>query len=140
MQLEDKMPLGQQVPQQRIFVRECYTVIFEKIWNFYDQSQGPTTVTLTGTPGIGKSLFGLLFLIELIRFLRIGKASCGNLCGGVGLGLNGGSSPGYTILRTWFRPWLSSPATRCRSSRRSSKPHSRGPSKANAVTEGCPCL
>jgi len=75
VQLGEDEPLGQQVPRQRIFVRECYTVIFEKIWNFYDQSQGPTTVTLTGTPGIGKSLFGLLFLIELIRFLRSCKVS-----------------------------------------------------------------
>ena len=89
MQLEEYEPLGQQVPQQRFFVRECYTVIFDKIWKLYDQSQGPTTVTLTGTPGIGKSLFGLLFLIELIRFLRSCKASRGSLCGGIGLGLNG---------------------------------------------------
>jgi hypothetical protein len=89
VQLEDQQPLGQQVPRQRIFVRECYTVIFDKIWKFYDQSQGPTTVTLTGTSGIGKSLFGLLFLIELIRFLRSCKASRGSLCGGIGLGLNG---------------------------------------------------
>jgi hypothetical protein len=89
VQLEDEEPLGQQVPRRRIFVRECYTDIFDNIWNLYHQSQRRTTVTLTGTPGIGKSLFGLIFLIELIRFLRSGKASRENLCGGLGLGLNG---------------------------------------------------
>ena len=89
MQLEDHKPLGQQVPCRRIFVRECYSDIFDKIWSFYKQSEEPITVTLTGTPGIGKSMFGLLFLVELIRFLRSCKASSGNLSGGFGLGLNG---------------------------------------------------
>lgn len=88
VQLEDEKPLGQQVPRQRIFVRECYMDLFDKIWNLY-QSQQCITVTLTGTPGIGKSLFGLLFLVELIRFLRLNQASRDNLCGGLGLGLNG---------------------------------------------------
>jgi hypothetical protein len=63
--------------------------IFDKIWSFYKQRQRRTTVTLTGTPGIGKSLFGLLFLVELIRVLRSHKAPSGNLCGVFGLGLNG---------------------------------------------------
>jgi hypothetical protein len=89
VELEEYKPLGQQVPRKRIFVRECYTVIFDKIWKFYKQRQRRTTVTLTGTPGIGKSLFGLLFLIELIRVLRISRASCGNLFDEFGLGLNG---------------------------------------------------
>jgi hypothetical protein len=89
VQLEEYEPLGQQVPRKRIFVRECYTDIKNKIWNFYKQRQRRTTVTLTGTPGVGKSLFGLLFLIELIRFLSIGRASCGNLCDEFGLRLNG---------------------------------------------------
>jgi len=89
VQLEEHEPLGQQVPSRRIFVRECYSNIFDKIWSFYQQRQRRITVTLTGTPGIGKSLFGLLFLVELIRFLRRCKASCGNLSGGFGLGLNG---------------------------------------------------
>ena len=89
VQLGEDEPLGQQVPRQRIFVRECYSGIFDKIWGFYKQRQRRTTVTLTGTPGIGKSLFGLLFLVELIRVLRSCEASCGNLCGVFGLGLNG---------------------------------------------------
>ena len=87
--LEDDTPLGQHVFSRRIFVRECYSGIFDKVWNFYQQRQRRITVTLTGTPGIGKSLFGLLFLVELIRFLRSCKASCGNLSGEFGLGLNG---------------------------------------------------
>ena len=89
MHLEDDKPLGQQVPSRRIFVRECYSGIFDKVWSCYQQRQRRITVTLTGTPGIGKSLFGLLFLVELIRFLRSCKASCGNLSGGFGVGLNG---------------------------------------------------
>lgn len=88
VQLDDEEPLGQKMPRQRIFVRECYTEILDKIWNLY-QSQRRTTVTLTGTPGIGKSLFGLLFLIELIRFFRSGQVSSDELCGGLGLELNG---------------------------------------------------
>jgi len=89
MQIGEEEPLGQQVPRQRIFVRECYSDIFDKIWSFYKQRQRRITVTLTGTPGIGKSLFGLLFLVELIRFLRRCEASCGKLSDGLGLGLNG---------------------------------------------------
>lgn len=81
-------PLGQKVPRQRIFVRACYKQLFAKIWKLYDSEQR-VTVTLTGTPGIGKSLFGLLFLIELIRFLRHNKASSATLASGLGLELDG---------------------------------------------------
>ena len=58
------------------------------MWKHFRDAPEPITITVTGTHGIGKSLFGVLFLIELIRFIRREKAN-GNeptLCGH---GLNG---------------------------------------------------
>ncbi len=80
-------PLGQRVPENRIFIRQCYIDLFPKIWGFL-ASKSRVTITLTGTPGIGKSLFGLVFILELVRFLQEKKASPSKLAS-FGLGLNG---------------------------------------------------
>jgi hypothetical protein len=57
---------GQQIPAKRIFVRQCYKVLLGAVWSIF-QRREISTIMVTGTPGIGKSLFGLLFLVELIR-------------------------------------------------------------------------
>jgi hypothetical protein len=81
-------PLGQLLPAGRIFVRKCYTVLFPVLWGRFEKNRSRVTISLTGTPGIGKSIFGLLFLIELVRFLKTSDASPENLAS-FGLGLNG---------------------------------------------------
>jgi hypothetical protein len=80
-------PLGQFLPQNRLFVRKCYSDLFSFVWDMF-KKDCRETVTLTGTPGIGKSVFGLLFLIELVRFLRASAASPEKIVD-FGLGLNG---------------------------------------------------
>ncbi|KAL1520713.1 hypothetical protein AB1Y20_022282 [Prymnesium parvum] len=60
---------GQQIPAGRIFVRQCYRSLFTIIWDFFCNSAVDSTFMLSGTPGVGKSLLGLLFLIDLINFL-----------------------------------------------------------------------
>jgi len=60
-------PFGHFVPQGRIFQRECYERLMQKVFDGFEETR---TVMLTGTPGVGKSLFGLLFLRELIRRLK----------------------------------------------------------------------
>lgn len=70
-------------------MRECYVALFPVLWDLFKKSGDDTvTFTLTGTPGIGKSVFGLLFLIELTRFLKASGASPVNLAE-FGRGLSG---------------------------------------------------
>jgi len=59
--------LSQNLPAKRLFVRGCYKALSTEIWRLLQKSPG---VAVLGTPGIGKSLFGLLFLIETIQWLR----------------------------------------------------------------------
>mmetsp|Transcript_873 Transcript_873/g.1708 ORF Transcript_873/g.1708 Transcript_873/m.1708 type:complete len:572 (+) Transcript_873:28-1743(+) len=80
-------PLGQVVPQHRIFVRQSYLDLFPKIWEQFKETKR-VAISLTGTPGIGKSLFGFLYLIELVRFFQKSSASQTNPTT-FGLGLNG---------------------------------------------------
>ena len=68
-------PFGQTVPQGRVYMRQCYIDLFPKIMKLLCK-EGQVTVTLTGTPGIGKSVFGLLVVVEIIRMLLDAKASC----------------------------------------------------------------
>ncbi|KAL1520261.1 hypothetical protein AB1Y20_023730 [Prymnesium parvum] len=65
------MPFGQKVPEGRIFKRECYEKLMSKVFKAFERNR---QVLLTGTPGVGKSLFGLLFLLELIRRIRAVRA------------------------------------------------------------------
>ena len=80
-------PLGQLVPSKRIFIRQFYFAAFKSIWYRLNISE-PERLYITGTPGIGKSLFGLLFLVELVRFLKAAGASPDQLAP-FGMGLSG---------------------------------------------------
>jgi hypothetical protein len=80
-------PLGQLVPAMRFFVRDCYRALERRIWDAF-QIGKRATICLTGTPGIGKSMFGLYFLHKLVRFLKASAASAEKLAA-FGLGLNG---------------------------------------------------
>ena len=80
-------PLGQRVPAKKIFVRECYKRLESMIWDAF-LSGGRVEVALTGTPGIGKSLFGLYFLFKLVRFLKAEGAGSSKVAR-LGRGLNG---------------------------------------------------
>ena len=80
-------PLGQRVPASRIFLRQCYRDLFPVIWKAF-QTGKRATVCLTGTPGVGKSMFGLCFLFKLVRFLKASAASDAKPAE-FGLGLNG---------------------------------------------------
>lgn len=71
---ETTEPLGQVLPAGRIFVRKCYVDLFPVLWARFEKEKR-VSLTITGTPGIGKSVFGLLFLIELVRFLKASGAS-----------------------------------------------------------------
>jgi len=64
-------PFGQEVPRGRIFKRECHEPLMSKVFESFERKP---QVLLTGTPGVGTSLFGLLFLLELIRRIRAVRA------------------------------------------------------------------
>ncbi|KAL1496790.1 hypothetical protein AB1Y20_014378 [Prymnesium parvum] len=61
---------GQKVPAGRIFVRPCYALLNNRIWESFKNCKKQHVLQLTGTPGVGKSVFGLLFMIELIQFMQ----------------------------------------------------------------------
>eukprot|EP00736_Rhodelphis_marinus_P007248 Rmarinus@m.1841 len=63
-----KKVLGQVIPNERIFVRERYVALYNRVW--HELVENRESVVVTGTPGIGKSLFGILLVIELIHFLQ----------------------------------------------------------------------
>jgi hypothetical protein len=90
LEIGDKHPLGQNVPRKRIYLRQCYKKMYDSLMGVYNKQEDRTTITITGTPGIGKSLFGLLFLIKLICDLQELNASDENLVAfGAGPKLNG---------------------------------------------------
>ena len=80
-------PLGQLLPATRIFVRKCYHELEHAIWRALN-AEARVTILLTGTPGIGKSVFGLWFIFKLVHFLKTARASVDNLAR-FGQGLNG---------------------------------------------------
>lgn len=60
-------PFDHTLPEGRIFGRQCYEPLLQKVFDaFINKKQ----VKLTGTPGVGKSLFGLLLLRTLIQRLK----------------------------------------------------------------------
>jgi len=87
VEIGNQRPLGQSLPAKRIFVRQCYADLFPHLWKSFKDPQ-PQIVLITGTPGVGKSVFGLLFLLELVRFLKANNASADKLVA-FGLGLSG---------------------------------------------------
>jgi hypothetical protein len=62
--VEERVPLGQNVPTERIYVRDCYRALCLSVLELLGKGN---EVILTGSPGIGKSLFGLLFVIDVVR-------------------------------------------------------------------------
>ena len=85
--IEVTEPFGQKVPRGVVYVRECYIQLFPRVMTLLRQSKR-VTVTITGTPGIGKSVFGLFFIIEMVRRLLDCGASSEHPSD-IGLGLNG---------------------------------------------------
>ena len=70
--VQDTDPFGQRVPSHLIYVRECYRALCPRIFDLLGKE---TKLVLTGSPGIGKSLFGLLLVIEFVRFKMYGLVS-----------------------------------------------------------------
>jgi hypothetical protein len=70
--VQDTDPFGQRVPTQRIYVRECYRALCPYIFELLGKKM---KLVLTGSPGIGKSLFGLLLIIEFVRRVMSGLLS-----------------------------------------------------------------
>jgi len=66
VELKESNVLGHYLRAKKIFVRPCYKTLFPQIWMLLEHSG----VAILGTAGIGKSLFGVLILIEVLRLLR----------------------------------------------------------------------
>jgi len=64
---KDDKVLGHYLPANKMYIRACYKTLAPRIWPLLQHAPG---VTLLGTPGIGKSLFGILLLIEVLQWLR----------------------------------------------------------------------
>lgn len=43
--------------QNTFFVRPCYVVLYDAVWNELNSGDGPSVVVVTGTPGTGKVLY-----------------------------------------------------------------------------------
>ena len=94
------------MPAERIFIRQCYRDLEIKVWSAFKTNER-VEVALTGTPGIGKSMFGLYFLFKLVSFLKAENA-CPATPAKFGLGLNGiivyefvknvGDNPDFWVL------------------------------------------
>jgi hypothetical protein len=70
--VQDADPFGQRVPSHLIYVRECCRALCPRIFDLLGKE---TKLILTGSPGIGKSLFGLLLEIEFVRLKMYGQVS-----------------------------------------------------------------
>ena len=81
-------PFGQIVPSGRIFIRNFYVSLFRRLIDRF-ATEKKVTISVTGTPGTGKSLFGLLLLMELVNLLKASSASLGQPMDNFGLGLCG---------------------------------------------------
>jgi len=67
-------PLEQSVPSKNIYVRECYKQLAPRITKLLEASSSKLVI-VTGSPGIGKSLFGLLFLIDIVKKMKAREAN-----------------------------------------------------------------
>lgn len=61
-------PFGQRLPRSRIFNRTCYMDLFNLICSSQEK-----VIILMGSPGIGKSPFVILFLLEVTRLYHCGQ-------------------------------------------------------------------
>jgi len=62
-----KTLFSHELTYKRILVRGCYKDIFETVQQNF---QRHNYQTIQGTPGIGKSLFGVLYILELTRLIK----------------------------------------------------------------------
>jgi hypothetical protein len=60
-------PLGQRVMSKRIYIRPCYTALALRVRK---SLEADNITVVSGSPGIGKSLFGLLFMADMVRAMR----------------------------------------------------------------------
>lgn len=62
-------PLGQVVDSRKIYVRECYKDLAPKMQELLENEDNEAVI-VTGSPGVGKSLFGILFLVNVVKAMR----------------------------------------------------------------------
>jgi len=56
------------LPNKKAIVRDCYHQLNQTVWNLFGKNV--KIVGVSGTPGTGKTVFGMLFLIDLVRAIR----------------------------------------------------------------------
>lgn len=61
--------LGRLILGSKLFIRRCYVSLLKKLNDFFSAPSAPgiNSVAILGTPGIGKSFFGIYFLITLLQ-------------------------------------------------------------------------
>jgi len=52
----------------KAIVRDCYHQLNQTVWNLFGEDED--IVGVSGTPGTGKTVFGMLFLVDLVRAIR----------------------------------------------------------------------
>lgn len=56
------------LPNKKAIVRDCYHQLNQTVWKLFGKNV--KIVGVSGTPGTGKTVFGMLFLIDLVRAIR----------------------------------------------------------------------
>jgi len=59
--------LGMSAYPEKLFVRECYKSMYDKVMEVLRNDNKRNVVTVMGTPGIGKTVFGLLAMHKLLE-------------------------------------------------------------------------
>ena len=59
--------LGMSAYPEKLFVRECYKSLYDKVTEVLRKDKKGNVVTVMGTPGIGKTVFGLLVMHRLLE-------------------------------------------------------------------------
>jgi len=65
----EKLSAAAKLPHKKAIVRACYHTLSQTVWKLFND--GKRDVAVSGTPGIGKTIFGVLFLIDLVRTIRM---------------------------------------------------------------------
>ena len=66
--LEFSLPLfGSTEYPKKLLVRNCYEIIFHKIMEALSDEDRPNVATVMGTPGIGKTVFGVFAIHRLLK-------------------------------------------------------------------------
>jgi len=59
--------LGMSAYPEKLFVRECYKSLYDKVTEVLRKDKNGNVTTVMGTPGIGKTVFGLLMMHRLLE-------------------------------------------------------------------------